>query len=134
MATLKYITGPDGEEYIEVDFSADLATTGWKYSPWFFLPYDRYLAIAAESTGLSGTNQWILRGSVDPAAYFSSDGQTASSTNAFSTSNSQVFDPTTPGTPSNWFPYPYMRIGFNNGSTANATDTVVFTVRFIKQG
>lgn len=137
MATLKYITGPDNEEYIKVDFSADMSTTGWKYSPWFYLPYDRQLAIAGESTSLTGTNQWMLRGSVDPAATLNNtDGTTASATNTFSYSgaNSQVFDPTTPNSPTSWYPYPYMRIGFNNGSTSNAGDTVIFTVRFIKQG
>lgn len=137
MATLKYITGPDGEEYIKVDFSADLSTTGWKYSPWFYLPYDRYLAIAGESTTLTGTNQWMLRGSIDPGGtFYNTDGAQAypATTFSYNGTTSWVFDPITPNVPTSWQPHPYMRIGFNNGSTANAADTVIFTIRFIKQG
>ena len=140
MATLKYITDPAGEEYIQVDFTADTSTTGWKYSPWFYYPSGHYMSIAAESESLTGTNQWKLMGSVDPANTDLDNypnGTDATATSTFSISGGGITftgDPTTNNTPTNWKPeYPYFRVAFNNGSTSNAGDVVIFTVRFFKK-
>lgn len=140
MASLKYITGPDGEEYVEVDFTADMSTTGWKYSPWFYHPAGHYVSVQYSADALTGTNQWALMGTADPSdtgLAGSGHGVQISATatlNYSSAAYGAVFDPTTFNNPTSWYPgHPYISIAVNNGSTSNAGDTVLFVVRFFKK-